>query len=491
MDPRPALARLRDEVFSLDVRSLAVARVMAGVLLLADLAMRALDLGAHYTDAGAIPRGEYLRAVNHGILVSLHALSGATAWQALLFAAAAVFAAMLVAGWHTRVATVASFVLLASLHARAPSLGNGGDQTLRLLLFWAMFLPWGAALSLDRRAGRIPGGIRDGRVVSIAVAGLLVQVAAIYLVAFATKTGPGWRSGVAIQYVLGVEPYATSLGRWMQGFPALNALLVPVVLLVELMAPLLLFFPRRNAAVRLFAVVLLLVLHAGLGVALRLGLFPFQSFAMLATLLPGLVWQRVGWQAPEDVPQEAGPQSVAAMRRAGTTAVHGVAFLALVYVAAWNWSSLDPSRPDGPVWERLRWIGYATRLEQGWSVFAPELPTRLDGWFLAPARLSGGGDVDLMRAVLEGAPGRPPPRSEKPSPTWPYRRRWVSHLMTVRAYEAERPALAGYLCRRWNAANPEAPIEALALVFVQEVPVLHVEAPPTERIVLWEGPCPE
>src|SRR6185312_201958 len=40
------------EVFALDVRSLALFRIGLGLLLLADLGQRVLDLNAHYTDAG-------------------------------------------------------------------------------------------------------------------------------------------------------------------------------------------------------------------------------------------------------------------------------------------------------------------------------------------------------------------------------------------------------------------------------------------------------
>ena len=43
-------------LFSIDLRSLAAFRMALGVLLLADLVMRAQDLSAHYTDWGVLPR---------------------------------------------------------------------------------------------------------------------------------------------------------------------------------------------------------------------------------------------------------------------------------------------------------------------------------------------------------------------------------------------------------------------------------------------------
>ena len=66
------------EVFGIDLRTLALFRVGLAVLLLADLALRARDLSAHYTDAGILPRAEALNVLSSGAF-SLHLLNG-TLW---------------------------------------------------------------------------------------------------------------------------------------------------------------------------------------------------------------------------------------------------------------------------------------------------------------------------------------------------------------------------------------------------------------------------
>ena len=43
-------------VFGLDLRSLALFRIMLGVLLMVDTSMRIGDLKAHYSDLGVLPR---------------------------------------------------------------------------------------------------------------------------------------------------------------------------------------------------------------------------------------------------------------------------------------------------------------------------------------------------------------------------------------------------------------------------------------------------
>ena len=44
------------DIFGADLRSLATFRIVLALLVLSDLAIRATDLTAHYTDAGVMPR---------------------------------------------------------------------------------------------------------------------------------------------------------------------------------------------------------------------------------------------------------------------------------------------------------------------------------------------------------------------------------------------------------------------------------------------------
>ena len=108
-----------EKVFSIDLRSLAAFRVALGGVLLVDLALRARDLTAHYTELGVLPRAAF---AEHpvGWLVpwfSLHA-HGPPAVQVALFVLAALLAAALAAGYHARLAACASWLLLVSLQNR-------------------------------------------------------------------------------------------------------------------------------------------------------------------------------------------------------------------------------------------------------------------------------------------------------------------------------------------------------------------------------------
>jgi hypothetical protein len=136
------------ELFGVDLRSLAALRVAMAILIIADLIRRSRDLVAHYTDFGVLPRTALIEDYSRW-RISLHLANGTWEFQALLFVIAGVLAAALLLGYRTRVVTVASWFMLASLHSRNPALLDGGDVLLRVMLFWAIFLPWGARWSVD------------------------------------------------------------------------------------------------------------------------------------------------------------------------------------------------------------------------------------------------------------------------------------------------------------------------------------------------------
>lgn len=59
------LASIR-EIFAIDLRTLALSRVLLGGFLILDLALRARDITAHYTDFGVMPRGVLIPYLSPG-----------------------------------------------------------------------------------------------------------------------------------------------------------------------------------------------------------------------------------------------------------------------------------------------------------------------------------------------------------------------------------------------------------------------------------------
>src|SRR5438067_820119 len=93
-------------LWSLDLRSLAVFRIGLALVILFDLMIRASDLEAFYTDFGILPRAPYLQNFADQWFVSLHMMSGTFLVQACLFLLAGIFTFLMLVGYRTRLFTM-------------------------------------------------------------------------------------------------------------------------------------------------------------------------------------------------------------------------------------------------------------------------------------------------------------------------------------------------------------------------------------------------
>ncbi len=279
--------------YSLDVRSLALLRIGLALTLLADLWTRAGDLVAHYSDLGVLPRA----VLNDGLLKpgywSLHALSGQPVVQGLLFLAAAIAAVAMLFGYNSRLATIASWLLLISMHNRNPLLIFAADDVLRAVMFWAMFLPLGAAYSVDRAMNTSPRPI-PVRILSGATLALMAQQCFIYIFSavFKTTNEAWWPDGSAVYYTLSYDQYVTPLGHFLLNLGPLLTVVTLVTLVLEWVGPLLIWSPLRNDACRMAAVILFIGLHLGFGLTLNLGIFPFLSIITWLAFIPTSAWEK-------------------------------------------------------------------------------------------------------------------------------------------------------------------------------------------------------
>src|ERR1043166_5393859 len=211
------------DLFGIDPRSLALFRLVAGALLLVDLAIRATDLKAMYTDDGMFSRAEIWHRANTIWNWSFHFGSGSWGYQAMLFGIAAGLALALLVGFKTRVAAIGSWLMLVSIHHRVPAVLSGAEILLRMLLFWAMFLPLERAWSMDRwrdrHRGRAPLDGDEAPVVSVASAALLLQMGLMYLFSAISKSNTQWLHGEALGGILAHDFYASAPAGYLLGFP--------------------------------------------------------------------------------------------------------------------------------------------------------------------------------------------------------------------------------------------------------------------------------
>jgi len=452
---RPILEALQRRV-RVDTRALAALRIALGALLLADLAFRSRDLVAFYTDAGVLPRATLSAVAPTFGSLSLHALWGSPLAQALLFAVAGVVATCLLVGYRTRLATVASLVLLVSLHARNPVVLNGGDSLLRHLLLWGSLLPLGERLAVDTvRRDREP----RASVASVATAGLLVQVVAVYATNAVLKfRGERWLDGTAVEQVMALTRFSTPLGRALVDLPAVAPLLDYLWLGLLVASPLLVL---ATGPTRIVLAAALGLAHLGMALFIEIGLFPLISVAGLLPFLPSPVWDRV--PVPQSARLESARRAFARRSRSGRlpglparrlALLHGIAAVLLAAIVAVNLASVGAvSYPDGTP-DAVR--------DKGWDMFAPDPPAD-DGWYVAVATLESGRQVDALR--------RAPLAWDRPSDvsaTLP-NHRWKKLLYQVRSgpEAAVRAPLAAFLCERWNRTRDDGMV-TLRLVYVPD-----------------------
>ncbi len=229
------------EIFGADLRSLAALRMVLAVTVLADLSLRADNLVAHYSDIGVLPRGTLIQTELDPWQVSLNVISGEPLFQAFLFGVTALAALGMLVGYRTRLMTIIVWVMVLSIQYRNPWVLSGADNLLRVLLFWAMFLPLGAYWSVDRALKATPWPM-SVRFLSLGTVGLFLQIAFMYWFTAAEKSGSEWRvDGTALYYALNNDHFVTPIGVYVRQFPALLEVLTFATLALEAFGPFLLF----------------------------------------------------------------------------------------------------------------------------------------------------------------------------------------------------------------------------------------------------------
>ena len=281
------------ELFGADLRSLAAFRVVLASLVLVDLATRATDFYAHYTDTGILPRTVLLEQVLSRWGVSVSLMNGEPLFQAVVFVAAVIAALGMLAGYRTRLMTVLVWVLVLSIQWRNPLILNSGDTMLRLLLFWGMFLPLGAYWSVDRELEREPARL-SMRFISLATVALFMQIAFVYWFTAILKSDPAWRrEGTAIYYALGSDQFATRIGEYLYHFPELLKALTFATVGLEAFGPFLLFFPFFTSQVRTATALAFMGLHVGIWLTMDVGLFSWVAALCMVCFFPAWFWYRL------------------------------------------------------------------------------------------------------------------------------------------------------------------------------------------------------
>src|SRR3954447_17631141 len=119
-----------NDFFALDVRSLALFRILLATLLLLDWLDRIPDVPGLYTDDGTLPRSLLTMPITFSSF-SIHMFSGEAWYQYLLAGVGVLLSLGLLVGYQTPLMCFLNFFMLISIHGRNPAVMHGGDHLIR------------------------------------------------------------------------------------------------------------------------------------------------------------------------------------------------------------------------------------------------------------------------------------------------------------------------------------------------------------------------
>jgi hypothetical protein len=258
--------------------SLAVLRIAFGLLAFGWTLTLTPDLGAFFGQGGLV-RSQPGDSGVWGVLAIFH---GDLAVQ-VTFAVLLISTVALTVGYQTRLAALLVFVGILSLERRDPYVFNTGDGLVRLIAFYLMLAPAGAALSVDRWRSarerfwefplRAPWALRL----------MQIQLSILYFSGLWIKLqGTTWNNGTAVSYAMRIS----DLSRFpLPGFLIHSALISNLMtygtLAIELSIPILVW----NRRLRPWALLAGLGLHLGIDYSIRVGFFSLAMFTLYLSFL--------------------------------------------------------------------------------------------------------------------------------------------------------------------------------------------------------------
>jgi hypothetical protein len=258
--------------------TLAVVRIAFGVLALVWTISLAGNLEPFFGHGGLLA-GQPGAPGLWGVLGWVHSdLAVQILYGVLLIACIA-----LILGYHTRLASLLVFIGILSLERRNPFVTNAGDGLIRVIAFYLMLTPAGAALSLDRRRTARDHFWEFPRLPVWGLRMMQIQLSIVYLAGLWGKLqGTTWNDGTAVSYamrILDVSRFAPP-GSITHSLLASN-LMTYGTLAIEASIAILVW----NRRLRPWVLLLGVLLHLGIELTIRVGFFGLAMMTLYLTFL--------------------------------------------------------------------------------------------------------------------------------------------------------------------------------------------------------------
>ncbi len=282
---------------SLNLRSVALARILVGFVLIFDWYYRFSNAFAFYTDAGVVPRGQAITNYTNPYYFSFLFTAGQPIYIYAFFILGLFCYLGFTFGYKTKINNILSWLFFISLSARTAVVSHAGDDLIRLFLFWLIFIPSHQFFSIDRLMTKLNSKSPetesvDDSVLSIAGLALIFQLTVMYVFTAVLKIHPIWNSEAsAIYYALQLDQFLTWFGEIFRQMPySILQLLTRITFVIELVFPLLIFIPWKNSNLRAIVIITFIGFHLGLFSVFNLGNFPWICMAYWLILTPSFFW---------------------------------------------------------------------------------------------------------------------------------------------------------------------------------------------------------
>ncbi|MEO6729493.1 MAG: hypothetical protein ABIM99_06250 [Candidatus Dojkabacteria bacterium] len=457
-----------EDVVSLDLRALGIFRVFLGGIFLIDFLDRLKDVSIFYA-SGGVGVVENVGLFN-GTSFSLNFLNGDYRYQAFILIVGATLSFLLLVGFKTRITTILLWIIVISVQNRNFLILQGGDDYMRILLFWAMFLPVGVRFSYDYLKNKTEYKKLDNKSLSPVNIGLIFQIIFLYYFSALSKSDPIWNKNfTAIYYSLSLDIFVTWLGRILLTLKPLLVPLTAFVYYLEKYVGLLLIQPFGNWITRTIGIILIIGLHLGIGTTIDVGQFPWIAICGVMALMPteaidfaisklekNKYVNRVDLskyiRKLEQYIPEKNPQNTIKLKKhireilflTGTIVI-SLFTLSVTFVSyIWN---MNNNKANIELIEELRQPFVFVRMDQLWAMFAP-YPFTDDGWYVIQGNRFDGKAISLFGSNTKTNYEKFPDNYSQDfnNERW---RKFMTNLY-YETYSSYRKQLLRYMCNEYN-----------------------------------------
>jgi hypothetical protein len=449
----------------LDLRALGLFRILLGLCLVIDFLDRLKDVEVFYSSNGVVFPSLFSGNVFWNNTFSVNFISGNVAFQTAILVIGLVVSIFFTLGYYSKISTILLWILVVSIQNLNGAILQGGDDYMRMLLFWGMFLPLGRRLSVDSIHIKFSS---INRYFSIANFGLIFQIAFLYIFTSILKDSPIWTSEYsAVYYALSLDIFRMPIGDIVLNTRWLPPILTFMAITIEKVVGFMILFPIFNQVTRFIAVILILNLHIGIGSTMDVGPFSWVSIAA-ATSLFHTQWIDLGIQLFRNRVDIKFRSKGADLRNKLVSIVSKAPYISLIpverkYTRKWiktfnlvlaalvifplltfvficNMNTLGYKYNIGELPSKVvRFL----RIDQNWKMFAP-YPSFDGGWTVIYGYDESGKQYSLFRnntLELEPVEMYKNPGNER----W---KKYTMNLWSKDRFEMERVYLLGYLCRQ-------------------------------------------